>query len=76
MAKEDTTLNLAVTNEKAQSKAKVKNAFAVHHLTFLSENEEQLRYIEDVRSKKWPSALACEIWASLVDENKPSDTIA
>ena len=40
------------------------------------ENEEQLGYIEDARRNEWPSALACEIWANLMDENKPSDTIA
>ena len=75
-ASEDTSLDLAKEDEKAQSKAKEKNALAVHYLTMSFENEEQLGYIEDARSDEWPSALACEIWASLVDENKPSDTIA
>ena len=49
---------------------------AVHYLEVSFENEEQSWYIEDVRSNKWPSVLACGIWESLVDENKPSDTIA
>ena len=59
--REDTSLDLAVTNEKTQSKAKVKNALAVHYLVLSFENEEQLGYIEDARSNKWPSAFAYEI---------------
>ena len=33
-------------------------------------------YIGDAKSDEWPGALAYEIWASLEDDNKPSDTIA
>ena len=39
-AKLDTSLDLVVTNEKAQSEAKVKNILAVHYLTLSFENEE------------------------------------
>ena len=59
-----------------EKQAKVKNVLAVHSLTLSFENEEQLGYIEDARSDKWPSALVYEIWASLEDENKPSGTLA
>ena len=38
--REDASLDLSVTNEKAQSNAKVKNALAVHYLILSSENEE------------------------------------
>ena len=75
-AREDTSLDLTVADEKAQSKAKEKNALTVHSLTMSFENEEQLGYIEDVRSNEWPSALTYKIWASLEDENKPSDILA
>ena len=74
-AREDKSMDLTGEDQKKQSKAKEKNALAVHYLTMSFENEEQLGYLEDARSDKWPSVLACEIWASLVDENKPSDTI-
>ena len=75
-AREDTSLDLAAEVQKKQSRAKEKNALAVHYLTMSFKNEEQLGYIEEARSNEWPSALTCEIWANLVDENKPSDAIA
>ena len=38
-AREDTSLDLAVTNEKAHPEAKVKNALSVHYLILSIENE-------------------------------------
>ena len=49
-ASEDTSLNLAKEDKKAQSKAREQNALAVHYLTMSFENEEQLGYIEGARS--------------------------
>ena len=40
--REDMSLDLTVTDEKAQSKAKVKNTLAVHYVRLSFENEEQL----------------------------------
>ena len=70
------SLDQTGTDGKAEANAKVKNTLAVHSLTLSFENEEQFRYIEDARSDKWHSALVYEIWASLEDENKPSDALA
>ena len=74
-AREDTSLDLAMDDEKAKSKAKVKNALEVYYLILSSKNEEQLGYLEDTRSDELPTLLAYEIWASLEDGNKPSDTL-
>ena len=49
-AREDMTLDLAVTNERTQLEVKENNVLAVHYLTMSFQNEEQLGYIEDARS--------------------------
>ena len=73
--KENDTLS-GSNEDKEKTKNKIKNALAVHFLTVSFENEEQLGYIEDVRTSDWPSAIACNVWSTLEAEFKPSKTLA
>ena len=63
-------------SKKAQMEAKVKNAIAVHYLMLSMNEEEHMSIIDDARTDDWPSALACEIWNAVDEENRPNDMLA
>ena len=45
-------MDMTSADGKAKAKVKAQNALVVYYLTLLSENEDQLGYIEDTRSNK------------------------
>ena len=57
-------------------KAKSMNAIAVHYLTLSMDKEEHMGIIDDAHPDDWPSALVCEIWNTLEEENRPNDMLA
>ena len=52
------------------------NAIAVHYLTLSMDKEEHMGIIDDAHPDDWPSALVCEIWNTLEEENRPNDMLA
>ena len=57
-------------------KAKSMNAIAVHYLTLSMDKEEHMGIIDDAHPDDSPSALMCEIWNTLEEENRPNDMLA
>ena len=57
-------------------KAKATNAIAVHYLMLSMNEEEHMGIVDDAHTDDWPSALVCEIWNALEEENRPNNTLA